>query len=127
MKRKKGDPAKKSIELLKIFWQYIKSISFKTKYICNISFIQNTTYVVLNDSVWLRSFYLLIEYKIMYIYRWAFQPIFHFSFWLTKLPKTKIGCVIFCIMFSIFKARQARQKWKIINKQTNYYVIFLFS
>ena len=55
----------------------------------------------------------------------AFYPIFLFLFWLTKLPKTKIGCVIFCTMFFVCKARQARQKWKMIkNKQTNYYIIF---
>ena len=58
--------------------------------------------------------------------QWAFHPIFHFSFWLTKFPETKIGCVVFCTMFSVCKARQARQKWKIIKKQTNYYVIILF-
>ena len=57
---------------------------------------------------------------------WAFHLILRFSFWLTKLPETKIGCVIFWKMFSVCKARQARQKWKIIKKQTNYYVIFSF-
>ena len=36
-------------------------------------------------------------------------------FCLTKLPKTKIDCMIFCAMFSFCKARQ---NWKII-KQTN--------
>ena len=40
----------------------------------------------------------------------AFHLTFRFSFWLTKLPKMKIGCVIFCMMFSVCKARQARQK-----------------
>ena len=44
----------------------------------------------------------------------SYSSHFSFSFWLTKLPKTKIGCVIFCTMFSICKARQARQKWKVI-------------
>ena len=43
---------------------------------------------------------------------WAFHPIFCFSFWLTKLPKMKIACVIFCTMFFVCKARQARWKWK---------------
>ena len=39
-----------------------------------------------------------------------FFAFFVFSFWLTKLPKTKIGCVIFCTMFTVCKARQARKK-----------------
>ena len=32
---------------------------------------------------------------IVFSHNWAFHPIFRFSFWLTKLPKTKIGWVIF--------------------------------
>ena len=63
------------------------------------------------------------EFKVSH--SWAFHPNFCFFFWL-KLPKTKIGCVIFCTMFSVCKARQARQKWKIMNKLINYYVIFSF-
>ena len=58
------------------------------------------------------------------VYLWAFHPIFRFSFWLTKLPKTKIGCMIFCTMFSVCKARHVRWKWKMIKK--TYYVIFRF-
>ena len=48
---------------------------------------------------------------------WAFHLIFGFSFWLTKLPKMKIGCMIFCTN---------KTKMKNNKKQTNYYVIFLF-
>ena len=44
---------------------------------------------------------------------WAFHPIFRFLFWLTKLRKMKIGCVIFFALFSVCKKRRARQKWKI--------------
>ena len=54
-----------------------------------------------------------------------FYPIFFFSFCLTKLPKMKICFVIFCTMFYVCKARQARQKWKIKNNETNNYIIFL--
>ena len=45
---------------------------------------------------------------------WAFHPIFCFLFWLMKLPETKIDCLICCTMFSVGKARQAGQKWKIV-------------
>ena len=48
------------------------------------------------------------ERKIM-LHLWAFHLIFRFSFWLTKLPKTEIGCVIFCMMFSICKERAYRK------------------
>ena len=54
-----------------------------------------------------------------------FIPFSVFLFGLTKLPKTEIGCVIFSTMFFICKARQARQKWKIKNNETNNYIIFL--
>ena len=53
----------------------------------------------------------------------------HFLFFILvdKVTKNKkIGCVIFCTMFSVCKARQAKQKWKIIKKNTSYYVIFWF-
>ena len=48
---------------------------------------------------------------------WAFHLIFRFSFWLTKLPKMKIGCMIFCT---------GKTKMKNNKEQTNYYVIILF-
>ena len=60
---------------------------------------------------------------------WDFLTIFCFSFWLTRLPKMKIDCVIFSMMFSVGKARQTRQKLKKIiknNKKKNYYVICSF-
>ena len=63
---------------------------------------------------------MVIEFRIFWqrtvmicVYLWAFHPIFRFSFWLTKLPKTKIGCMIFCTCFPF--AGQDRQdeneKW----------------
>ena len=44
--------------------------------------------------------------------------IFRFSFWLTKLRETKIGCMIFCTMFSV--SRQMKNN----DKKLLFYIMF---
>ena len=75
---------------------------------------------------WSHSKLLIQTEKYVCSYLWAFHPIFSFFVLVNELTNNENRLVIFCTMFSVCKARQARQKLKIIKKQTNYYVIFSF-
>ena len=74
---------------------------------------------------WSHSKLLIQTEKYVCSYLWAFHPIFSFFVLVNELTNNENRLVIFCTMFSVCKARQARQKWIIKNK-TNYYNKFSF-